>query len=210
MKVHILPCGDLETNAYLVVEPTRAEAVLVDAPPGAHEAVRALLGEEKLRLVAVLLTHGHYDHMYDAAAFQRDGVPVYAHEDDRMLLENPAVMAVFLDSSLQLEPVRLDHVVADGTRLDLLGAAWEVRHVPGHCPGNVLFHLPGEGVAFVGDAIFAGSVGRTDLPGGDAEVLARSIRTRIYTLPPATVLFPGHGPETTVDDERFSNPFVRA
>jgi glyoxylase-like metal-dependent hydrolase (beta-lactamase superfamily II) len=105
--------------------------------------------------------------------------------------------------------VKLQHEAVQGVSLELLGTTWEVRHVPGHCPGNVLFHVPSERVAFVGDAIFAGSVGRTDLPGGSADVLAKSIRTQIYTLPPETVLFPGHGPETTVDDERFSNPFVR-
>jgi glyoxylase-like metal-dependent hydrolase (beta-lactamase superfamily II) len=209
VNVHILPCGDLETNAYLVAEPARGEAVLVDAPPGSHAVVTEILAAEGWKLVALLLTHGHWDHTMDAARFQRDGVPVHGHPDDRMLFETPGVMEAFLPGRIRLEPVKLQHEAVQGTRMDLLGTAWEVRHVPGHCPGNVLFHVPSERVAFVGDAIFAGSVGRTDLPGGNADVLAKSIRTQIYTLPPETVLFPGHGPETTVDDERFSNPFVR-
>jgi len=104
----------------------------------------------------------------------------------------------------------VDHWLAAGERLAAAGATAEVRHVPGHCPGNVLFYFPQSAAAFVGDALFRGSVGRTDLPGADPAVLARSIREQIYTLPGETVVYPGHGPETTVAAEREDNPFVRA
>jgi glyoxylase-like metal-dependent hydrolase (beta-lactamase superfamily II) len=98
--------------------------------------------------------------------------------------------------------------VAQDERFDALGTSVEVRHVPGHCPGNVLFHLAAHKMAFVGDALFNGSIGRTDLPGGSFEQLEHAIREQIYTLPPETILWPGHGPKTTVANERAHNPYV--
>jgi glyoxylase-like metal-dependent hydrolase (beta-lactamase superfamily II) len=109
-----------------------------------------------------------------------------------------------------VDPIRVDHWLTPGECWEALGAPVECRHVPGHCPGNVLFYFSSLGAAFVGDALFAGSVGRTDLPGGSAATLAESIRSQIYTLPDATVVYPGHGPSTRVADEKATNPFVRA
>lgn len=208
MEIHTLPAGPIETNAYLVLDREAGRAVLVDAPHGVWEEVEPALAEAGAKLEALLLTHGHWDHTGDAAAIQATGVPVYGHEADRMFFENPAIQENFMIPGYELKAVRLDKPVAQGDRLELLGHAVEVRHVPGHCPGNVLFHFPALGVAFVGDAIFAGSVGRTDFPGCSMEELEHSIRTQIYTLPPETRLLPGHGPATTVARERASNPFV--
>jgi glyoxylase-like metal-dependent hydrolase (beta-lactamase superfamily II) len=109
-----------------------------------------------------------------------------------------------------MEPVTVDRWLADGELLEALGERVEVRHVPGHCPGSLLFYFPGRGVAFGGDALFRESVGRTDLPGGDHEALMRSIRTRIYTLADETTVFPGHGGPTSVGHEKENNPYVRA
>ena len=127
-----------------------------------------------------------------------------------MFIETPEVMELFVVPGLRLEAAKIDRVVAQGDTFELLGDTVEVRHVPGHCPGNVLFLFRNSGAAFVGDAIFAGSVGRTDFPGGGFEMLEHSIRTQIYTLPDATVLYPGHGPETTVAAEKANNPYVRS
>lgn len=109
---------------------------------------------------------------------------------------------------LNLEPIKVDRWVRQGERFEALGTTVEVRHVPGHCPGNVLFYFPALQAAFVGDALFAGSIGRTDLPGGDFDTLAQSIREQIYTLPDDTVVYPGHGPDTTVGAEKETNPYV--
>ncbi len=109
---------------------------------------------------------------------------------------------------MNLQPIHVDHWVKQGDRFDALGTTVEVRHVPGHCPGNVLFYFAALSAAFVGDALFNGSIGRTDLPGGDFERLARAIREQIYTLPGDTAVYPGHGPKTTVADERAQNPYV--
>jgi len=209
VNLHVLPAGLIQTNAYLLVAPERSEAVLIDAPGEVWELVRPILEEAKSRLVELWLTHGHWDHMQGAAEVVRaTGAMVRAHADDRPLIETPQMMERFMGERLNLQPVHVDRWVKQGERFEALGTDVEVRHVPGHCPGNVLFYLAALGAAFVGDALFNGSVGRTDLPGGSFEQLEQSIRTQIYTLPAATVVFPGHGPRTTVGDEKAHNPYV--
>ena len=210
MRVHILPSGPIETNAFLVTESSRGEAVLIDAPHGVWDAVSPILEREGCQLIALLLTHGHWDHTGDAARVQGKGVPVYAHRADRPLIETPEIMTPFLIPGYDVAATRIDHFVEQGEHLKLLGHTVEVRHVPGHCPGNVLFYFPAARAAFVGDALFAGSIGRTDLPGGSFEQLATAIRTQIYTLPAETKVLPGHGPTTEVGSEMQSNPYVPA
>jgi len=208
MEIHTFPAGPIQTNAFLLLDREARSALLIDAPHDVLEDVDSLLKESGATLEALLLTHGHWDHTGDAGAIQARGVQVHAHEADRALFENPAVQAIFMIPGYDLAPVRIDHTVTQGQRLMLAGLEIEVRHVPGHCPGNVLFYFPALASAFVGDAIFAGSVGRTDFPGGGMAMLEKSIRSQIYTLPDETRLFPGHGPATTVARERATNPFV--
>ena len=210
MEIHVLPAGPIETNAYLLTDVARHEAVLVDAPHDVWPEVQALLHKTGCKLVALLITHGHWDHTGDAGRIQQSGVPLFAHEEDRMFIETPECMAMFTMPGLRLDPAKIDRLVKQGDTFELLGETVEVRHVPGHCPGNVLFYFRTTGAAFVGDAIFAGSIGRTDFPRCSFEQLAHSIRTQIYTLPDNTVLYPGHGPETEVAEEKAHNPYVPA
>lgn len=210
MRIHCIPSGPLETNAYLLADANRGEAILVDAPHGVWDEIEPLLQTTGCRLVALLITHAHWDHTGDAARIQALGVTIVAHEADRLMLETPGIMAPFMIPGIGVEPAQLDMPVADGSFLDLAGEHIEIRHVPGHCAGNVLFYFPSLRSAFVGDALFAGSIGRTDLPGGSFQVLERSIRTRIYTLPGNTHIYPGHGPDTTVAEEMAHNPYVPA
>jgi glyoxylase-like metal-dependent hydrolase (beta-lactamase superfamily II) len=209
VKLHVLPAGPIQTNAYLLTAPERGEAVLTDAPGDVWPEVAAILQAGQCRLVELWITHGHWDHTQGAAeVVRRSGAKVRAHADDRVLIETPEVMERFMGEELNLEPVHVDHWVGQGDKFSALGMEIEVRHVPGHCPGNVLFYVAALKAAFVGDALFAGSVGRTDLPGGSMAQLTRSIREQIYTLPPATVVFPGHGTKTSVEIERAGNPYV--
>lgn len=210
VRLHVLPAGYIQTNAYLLTAADRGEALLIDAPHDVWRDVNQILTASNCRLVALLLTHGHWDHTGDAAEIQATGVPVYAHEADRALIETPEVMAPFSLPGVKLAPTRIDQLVTDGQIMELAGQSIEVRHVPGHCRGNVLFYFSALTAAFVGDALFQGGIGRYDLPGGDFDVLERSIRTRIYTLPAETIVYSGHGPETTVGVEMQSNPFVPA
>ena len=209
MNLHVLPAGPIKTNAYLLTDPARGEAVLIDAPGAVWAQVEPVLQREKCRLLELWLTHGHWDHMQGAAEIVRaTGAKVRAHRDDQAMIESPEMMERFMRERLNLQAVRVDHWVAQDDRLTALGQEIEVRHVPGHCPGNVLFYFAKEGAAFVGDALFNGSIGRTDLPGGSFEQLEQSIRRQIYTLPDATTVYPGHGPETTVGAEKEENTYV--
>lgn len=211
MNLHFLPGGVIPTNAFLLAEPGLGQAVLIDAPGGIWGQVEPILRKEKCRLVELWITHGHFDHMQGGAEVVRAAGPlVRAHPDDRRLIENPKVMQSFAGMEFPLEPVKVDHWLRAGERLAVLGTEAEVRHVPGHCPGNVLFYFPSLGAAFVGDALFNRGVGRTDFAGGDFETLSGSIRKQIYTLPDDTRVFSGHGPETTVGAEKAGNPYVRA
>jgi hydroxyacylglutathione hydrolase len=211
VTIHPLPAGPIPTNAYLLTAPERGEAVLIDAPGDVWAEVEPILRREKCRLVELWITHAHWDHTQGGAEVVRaTQAKVLAHPDGRPLLETPAMMKAFAGTEFQLEPLAVDRWLKAGDTLSGLGAAVEVRDVPGHCPGSVLFYFPKTGEAFAGDALFKGSVGRTDLPGGSRAELEASIRTQIYTLPDATVVYPGHGPETTVGLEKATNPYVRA
>jgi glyoxylase-like metal-dependent hydrolase (beta-lactamase superfamily II) len=183
--------------------------VLIDAPPNCSETIKPLLEKESLILKEIWLTHGHWDHMAGAADLVEGDTVVIGHRDDKTLFEQPAVMSAFAMPGMDFEPVAITKWVEDGDFLNLFGKEVVVNHCPGHCPGNVIFWIKEESICFVGDVIFAGSIGRADLPGGDFADLEKSIQSHIYTLPEETKILPGHGPDTTVGDERRDNPFVR-
>ena len=195
------------TNAFLAGPEDGDAMILIDAPPDCAAAVRKELERLGRELAAVVITHPHFDHTLDAAAFSARELPVYAHPDAVEGIRHPQTLGLVPeppDGFPERGEIRL---LEPGTVLELAGMDLRVLNVPGHSDGSVALYL--EGHCFVGDVIFAGSVGRTDLPGGSMEVLAESIVSQIYTLPDDTVLHPGHGPDTTVGREKHSNPFVR-
>lgn len=210
LHLHTFPAGPIQTNAFLLTDAERGEAVLIDAPGDVWAQVGPVLAKEKCVLKELWITHGHWDHTQGGAKVVREtGAKVRAHVADKVLIETPDVMSAFLGGRVKLEPIAVDYWVSQGDRLSALGLDVEVRHVPGHCPGNVLFYFKDAAVALVGDALFAGSVGRTDLPGGNRDELTQSIRAQIYTLPDDTAVLSGHGPATTVGVEKRTNPYVR-
>ena len=198
------------TNAIALIEPSRKECVIIDAPQEAFAWATKIAQQHDCKIVALILTHGHWDHILDGYQFVAAGIPTYGHIDDTEMFATPAKMASYAIPGLEMLPVPIDHWIKAGDLLDLLGDQLEIRHVPGHCPGNILVYLASEQAAIVGDVIFAGSVGRYDFPGGDFSVLEESIKTQVYTLPDATTIYPGHGQTTSVGQEKRSNPFVRA
>lgn len=211
VKIHVLPSGPIQTIGYLLTEPARGEAVLVDAPGGILDKITPLLAKEGCTLKELWLTHGHWDHTQDAAKVVRaTHARVRGHAADQALFETPALMEERMGRKLGLEPLHVDQWAGQGDKFTALGREFEVRHVPGHCPGNILFYQAEARAALVGDALFNAGVGRWDLPGGDFDLLARSIREQIYTLPDETVVLPGHGPRTTVGAEKSGNPYVAA
>ncbi|MBI4499630.1 MAG: MBL fold metallo-hydrolase [Gemmatimonadetes bacterium] len=197
--------GAFAENCYILADPASRDAVLIDPGEEADLFLRRL-DTEGLTLRAVWLTHAHLDHILGVdRVVTETGVPVYLHPADRPLYDAAPEQGAWLGVRAATPPAP-SHALADGDRLPVGQFAFEVRGVPGHSPGGVAFI--GQGIAFVGDALFAGSIGRTDLPGGDAALLLRSIRDVLLALPDETVVYAGHGPETTIGSERRNNPFL--
>ena len=215
MTVRSFVVSPFAENTYVLSD--GADAALVD--PGTmtdaeRQAVEAYIEGAGLTVRHLLLTHGHLDHVFGAAHFQRRYGATAAHggwqlhaADDPVLAAASTVAAGY---GVPMEPPPpAAHALAHGDTVALGQTRLEVRHAPGHSPGSVVFYSAADGVVIGGDVLFAGSVGRTDLPGGDAETLLASIRRELYTLPDATTVYPGHGPATTVGEEKATNPFVR-
>ncbi|MBS2963748.1 MBL fold metallo-hydrolase [Actinocrinis puniceicyclus] len=228
MLIAGFPAGPIGANCFVVAPGPNERCVVID--PG-QDAVRQLddtLREHKLRPAAVILTHGHYDHVWSVAPVcGAHDVPAFIHPEDRFMLSDPgAAIGVpsgspFFGGATFTEPSEVREL-KDGQRLgleDLLGVDFVVGHAPGHTRGSVTFRVPRAGgppdgseqeadVLFSGDLLFAGSIGRTDLPGGDPRAILESLARVVLPLPDDTIVLPGHGPQTTIGRERVSNPFL--
>lgn len=209
------PFGPFEENTLLILGPVDASgkrlAVVVDpgmstsAECAEFDAWCASLGAT---VADVLLTHAHLDHVAGAGhVFRTTGLRPRLHPDDRTTYDRAPVAAALYGVSFDTLPEPIEDL-ADGQVLDLFGCDVHVAHCPGHAPGHVVFYSERDGWLVGGDVLFRGSVGRTDLPGGDGPVLAAALHRVVYTLPDATEVWPGHGPTTTVGEERRTNPFV--
>ena len=197
------------TNAFALIEPKLKECVIIDAPAEAYEWAVQVAKKYSCQIIALILTHGHWDHILDGHKFAKAGIPTYGHADDKEMFASPAKMASYAIAGLELKELPINFWVKEGDQLEFLATIMEIRHVPGHCPGNVLVYIASEKAAIVGDVIFAGSVGRYDLPGGDFSVLKTSIKTQVYSLPDETTIYPGHGPVTSVGQEKVGNLYVK-
>jgi len=224
MQIWQLPLWLAETNAYVVAgDGPGGECVLVDAPP-APAAILDLLREHGLRLVALITTHGHIDHVGGISTVVRgveteDGgpIPVHIHDDDRHMLADPVGTGGDFGRYLELEgldltPPELIEGLDDGQVVRGAGLAFTALHTPGHTRGSVCLRLDVDGetpLLFSGDHLFAGSIGRTDLPGGNYESLVTSMLEKVIPLDDGTAVLPGHGGSTTIGHERRTNPFLR-
>lgn len=205
--------GFFQTNCYLLPTPGGGR-LLIDAPKGSAAFLRTLgVGTGKAgapKLDALLLTHAHIDHIHDAAEIVREhGCALFYHADGLPLLTDRHAYRRF-GLSIEFEPVTGGETVTETPWREFAGVGFQVLEVPGHCPGSLCFYNPAGVVLYAGDTLFAGSVGRVDLPGGDGELLLRGLREKVLSLPDATLVLSGHGPSTTIGRERRTNPFIKS
>ena len=200
----MLTVGDLATNCYVVGCEDTLEAIVID-PGGDADRILAQVRALNLRVTRIVDTHGHFDHtLANGAVKAATGAPVAIHQADADMLTNPLKSFAFWAGSLK-PGAPADSLLKDGDVVQFGHQELKVLHTPGHSPGSISLACPG--LVFTGDALFQGSIGRTDFPGGSYDVLLRSIRTRLLTLPDETVAYTGHGPATTIGEERRSNPY---
>mgnify|MGYP001816924200 FL=1 len=210
MLVDGRPLWLAQTNTWVVAPESGGMAVVIDAPPDAA-GVLDLLRSHDLTPVALLVTHGHIDHAGGAGELVgATSVKAYVHPADDFLTLDPTSQLRMLFGMVppgEYEPPSSFEALEDGDKLDLAGLEIEVLHTPGHTPGHCCFAVGADGILFSGDQLFAGSIGRTDLPGGDTGLLMQSMRKKVMPLADDVRVLPGHGPETTIGVERRTNPF---
>lgn len=206
MKVETYCGGPVETNGYLISH--EGASLLIDAPEGIMDWLIHLGVGRTIQLKGLLLTHGHWDHIAEAAKIQESfKTPVLIHRDSAPLLENSSIQAAF-NPFFELRACRPDRVLEKEAFLELAYFKFDLILCPGHCPGSLCFYFSEEKKLFGGDVLFAGSVGRWDLPGGSQQQLLSAISEKILTLPDEVQVYPGHGPSTTVGQERQTNPYL--
>ena len=205
LEVVAFETGPLQENAYLVIDRASRDAAMVDPGDDADRLIEAV-EQANVRLRAIWLTHAHFDHVGAVRALRtRFDVPVFLHEEDVPMFEAGPFQAASWGLPFDGDEVPAERFT-EGQGLRLGELSFTVMHTPGHSPGHVTLH--GHGIALVGDCLFAGSIGRTDLPMANGPAMAQSLE-RIVALPPETRVLPGHGPATTVGEERRSNPYIR-
>lgn len=207
MIIETFEAGPVATNGYLVADKEGGKALVIDAPQGVARLMVEQARKWNTPIVTLVNTHGHWDHVLDNAELLRlTGATFGIHRESAPLLTLPQARYFGLD--FEIEPTKPDFLLEEGQPLDLGELRFEILHCPGHCPGSVVLFERKQRVAFVGDVLFAGSVGRTDLPGGSHEALMRSIREKLLPLGDDVQVLAGHGAVTTIGEERRTNPFL--
>jgi hydroxyacylglutathione hydrolase len=204
----ILPVGPLQCNCSIVGDEETREAMVID-PGDQVEDILHILREAKLQLKQIVITHAHIDHVGGAMKLKAaTGAPILMNQSDYALLKMLDMQAAWVGMQSPGE-VKIDEGIGDGRVLQIGGIAGNVMHTPGHTEGSICLHFPQQKKLIAGDTLFAGSIGRTDLPGGSMEKILRSLHTRVLALPDETQVTPGHGPQTTIGEERETNPFLQ-
>jgi glyoxylase-like metal-dependent hydrolase (beta-lactamase superfamily II) len=203
----IIPVGPLQCNCSIVGDEAAHEAMVID-PGDQIDDIMDIVARHGLTVKQIVITHAHIDHVGGAMKLkQRTGAPVMLNQNDQALLKMMDMQAAWIGVRPP-GPIAIDHSLKDADRLQVGKLDASVMHTPGHTEGSICLFFPDEKKLIAGDTLFAGSIGRTDLPGGSYEKIIDSLRLRVLELPDETVVIPGHGPETTIGEERESNPFL--
>jgi glyoxylase-like metal-dependent hydrolase (beta-lactamase superfamily II) len=211
LQLEIFEFNPFRENTY-VLHDESGEAAIVD--PGCHDEqeyqqLKKFLEYKKLRPKYVLNTHGHVDHVLGNKRVKEGlGLPILGHAEDEPLVLDAVTHGMLFGLDIE-QPPGFDTFINEGETIKIGGSALELFHVPGHSPGSLAFYNQPSGILIVGDVLFSGSIGRTDLPGGDFDTLIQGIREKILTLPPDTKVYPGHGPSTSIENEKKHNPFLK-
>ena len=207
MILEKLVVGDLQTNCYVLGDEKTLDGLVID-PGGNAAEILKVVERHRLRIKYVLNTHGHFDHiMANRQVMESTGAPLAIHAADAAMLTNPLrSFSVFMGKMQPSPPATV--LLNEGQVLDIGSIRLRVLHTPGHSPGSISLWCPEHKLVFSGDALFNMGIGRTDFPGGSFKILAKSIQDKLFTLPDDTVVFSGHGPETSIGFERVHNPFV--
>ena len=204
----ILPVGPLQCNCSVIGDEASREAIVID-PGDDVEDVLALVRKHQLQVKQIVITHAHIDHVGGAMKLRAaTGAPILLNQNDYALLKMLDVQAAWIGVATP-KRVEIDQNLADADTVKAGSLAAQVLHTPGHTEGSVCLYFPAEKKLIAGDTLFAGSIGRTDLPGGSYKKILHSLHQRVLTLPDETVVIPGHGPVTTIGEERESNPFLQ-
>lgn len=207
MQIHQLVVGMVATNCYIIENTQNHECLVIDPGDGA-EAIIQEIASKHLQPIAVLLTHGHFDHTGAAQALKEQyGISVYAHEAERETLEK-SELNLSGPMAGRGQSYRADVFLKDEQEIDLAGFHIRVLFTPGHTAGGCSYYIPMEEAVFSGDSLFCGSIGRTDFPGGSASTLVRAVKDKLMVLPERTTVYPGHDARTTIEQERMYNPFL--
>lgn len=220
MLIKGFPAGSWATNAYVVAAGAGEPAIIIDPGQDSIARIKEIVKENRLKPAAVILTHGHIDHIWSVAPVSADfGIPALIHVDDRYRLADPAgssfsaareQLLAMTKGELELTEPEDVQIIDHNRSLNIAGVDWEFIHAPGHTEGSMVIRTQDgvEPIVFSGDVLFAGSIGRTDLPGGSLAAMTHSLENVILPLPDQTRVYPGHGPETTIGVERATNPFL--
>jgi hydroxyacylglutathione hydrolase len=208
MLHRIIPVGPLQCNCSIIGDEQTHEAMVID-PGDQIEDILQILREAKLQLKQIVVTHAHIDHVGGATKLKAaTGAPILMNQSDYALLKMLDMQAAWVGMKPPGD-VRIDEGIGDSRVLQVGGIAGNVMHTPGHTEGSICLYFPQQKKLIAGDTLFAGSIGRTDLPGGSMEKILRSLHTRVLALPDDTQVTPGHGPQTTIGEERETNPFLQ-
>lgn len=206
VQIKIIPVGILETNCYILSDPETLKGIIVD-PGDESEKIAETVEEAGLTIKYIINTHGHYDHIgADLKLKKHFNAQVLVHEKDGPLMENPMLNLSFMKPHVETASLKPDRLLKEGDEIAAGAISLKVIHTPGHTPGCIC--LLGDGFILTGDTLFAGSAGRTDLPGGSYEDIIESIQIKLKQLPDALKVYPGHGPSSTIGEEKRNNPFM--